>query len=282
MKQLEAYKKFLLSIGVPQATIDAMETDAKLDASALDITKFSTDFKAAQKALAENDSELIGRIQAAEKGKQLDIVTRKLKATFNLTPELVKDKGIEDIITLAKTESTKGLDKTAQDLQLEITGLNTKIKEFEDVKIPALLAEKDTFVKGFNIEAKIQKMLTDKKLRVPISAAYPSVKSALLEMYDLELNDKNELIAYQKGTKLQPKSTDGTKLLGVADIVQTQLETFQFIEKSNGTNTQTTTTTQPTNEEGKKKESTLNIPHQDAAMKHLDDIKKQTAESAAK
>lgn len=277
--------KFLLSIGFAQADAERLAGNtpddgvSAIDAAASEL--LTTSFKDNQKKIYENDADLITKIQAAEKGKQLDIITRKLKATFALPAELVKDKSVEEIITLAKQEATKGYDKTTQDLQAEITAANTKLKEYEEVTIPGVRAEIDKHKKGFNIEQKLTKFLVEQKLRVPMDAAFPAIQNFLNSNYDVDIDDKGEIQVLVKGTKLAPTKADKTGLLTINDIVTEQLDKFQFIEKSKGDPDPKKKEIDPiVPKEGEKK--AFVPPHLEAAQKHAADVKAEIEANKAK
>ena len=288
MKKSELIK-FLLSLGFAQADADRLagntpeDGTSTLDAAGADALVIS--FKDKQKQIYENDPELITKIQAAEKGKQLDIITRKLKATFALPAELVKDKSVEEIITLAKGEATKGYDKTTQDLQAEIMAANTKLKEYEETIIPSVRAEVDKHKKGFNINQKLTKFLAEQKLRVPMDAAFPAVESFLNSNFDIDLDDKGEFQIFTKGTKLAPQKADKTGLLTVNDIVTEQLNKFQFIEKSNGGAGGDDKKKEiiPIDPDKKKDEGKSYVPpHLEEAMKHAAAVKAEIEANKAK
>lgn len=288
MKKSELIK-FLLSLGFVQADAERLAANTAEDGtSSIDAAAAETiaqSFKDKQKQIYENDPELIGKIQSAEKGKQLDIITRKLKSTFGLPPELIKDKSVEEIIALAKTEATKGYDKTTQDMQSEIFAANAKLKEYEENIIPTIKSEVDKHKKTFTMQQKLTKMLAEQKLRVPMDVAFPAVENFLNSQFDLDIDDKGEVQIFTKGTKLSPQKADKTGLLSINDIVSEQLNKYQLVEKSNGTPAATTTNVDPIKpgaEGDQKQKPTYVPPHLEAAKAKITQIKTEMDANKAK
>lgn len=272
---------FLLGIGIDKKVID--ELAAQKDEDTVDLTDRLQAFKDNQRTLYENDADLVAKISGAAVGKLTDSVTRKLKADFGLKPEDLKDlKKVEDIIALAKKVSSEGKDKPLQDLEQQLMAANAKIKEFEEVVIPAEQAKATSHIKSFDREVKFKSLFTD-KYRVPIEAAFPSVKTALEAKYDFDFDDKGELVAYQKGTKLMAKNKDNTGVLSVSDLIKEQAEAFKFIEESNADDTgKTNPATIVKVDDPTKNDNKMNVPHLAAAQKKLDEMKKESAASAKK
>lgn len=278
------YEKFLKSIGVDSKTISELAKAAEEKKDDLDITESVASYKAAQKKIWENDPDLVSEISGREKGKLLDIYTRKIKSTFGLESAQIKDKTIEEVIAIAKAESTKGLDKNLQTLQEELMQATAKVKDFEDVQIPKIKAEVEAEKKSFLIGKKLQAKLPVDKLRVPVETAELVLNGQLAAAYDLDMDEKGELLIFNKGTRLQAKSGDGTKLLTADDIISETLNKNKFIKESNADDIDPVT--------GKKKvevtppapvktDAVKLPPHLEAARKHQEEIKAQMAASKA-
>lgn len=227
----------LLALGIPQAEAQKFAEDSANDQAQVDIKPIVDLAIASQRKILENDPDLADKYTSAERGKQLDIITRDLKRTFGLTSEEIKDKSVKEIIEFAKTKASNTGDKTTETLQKEIIDLTNKLKDYEENVIPQTKAEVDSFKKKITIDNELSKVINSKKLRVPFDAAYPSIISYLSENFDLDVNDKKELALFVKGTKLHPTKEDKSGLIGINDILENKLREWKFIEESNADKT---------------------------------------------
>jgi len=234
----EFLKKFLASMGLSAASIAKIETAMKLDET--EQAKFPTDliiteYKEMQKTLLENDADFIAGIKGPEKAKQLSIVERLIKQTFELTPEETKDKTIENIITLAKEKTGKSKSKTENELQTENVSLKAELKKVREEEIPAIEAKVSDHIKSIAKNAKLKQLISSKELRegIDIDGFFPAIESYLNEKYQIDTDDQGEIKIVDKVTKLQPKNTDGTKILTADDIITERLEKHGVIKKSN-------------------------------------------------
>lgn len=277
--------EYLKSIGIPAKTITALEKADKDDDKDFDVKPLVEEFNTAQKKLHENDPEMVAEIETKTKGKLMDIWTRSIKKEFNLDATAVKDKSLDEVIKIAKSESTKGLDKNLQEVQQELAAANTKIKELEETEIPKIKGEVENEKKAFKIANKLQGMLPKDDLRVPESTVQLVLSNQLAANYDIDLDDNGDLAVFLKGKKLNPKSKDGTKILTASDIIAEILKENKFIKESNAEDIDPAT--------GKKKEVIVKktetaggekkpaLPHMTAAQQHLDNLKKEKAANAA-
>ena len=230
--------KLLLAIGVSQANAEKITANTSDDvASSVDQTATDlmiTEFKTAQLELAKNNPDIVKPIQDAEKAKQLDIIERKIKQTFNLNAEEVKDKKIEEIVVLAKTKSATSGNATTEQLQLENMNLQAELKKIKEEEIPSIRSEVDQHKAEFNYEQGLVKMVSSFELRNPLTAVLPGVKTFLKENYDVKVDDKGEYIVYQKGTELRAKTADGNAFIALKDLLKSQMEKDGFLKQSNG------------------------------------------------
>lgn len=281
--------EYLKSIGVPAKAITALEKADKDDDKDFDIKPLVEDFNTSQKKLHENDPDMVAEIETKTKGKLMDIWTREIKKVFGLDASAIKDKKLEEVIALAKTESTKGLDKTIQEVQTELTAANAKIKELEETEIPKIKGEVESEKKAFKIANKLQALLPKDDLRVPEGTAQLILNSTLSSQYDLDLDDEGNIVVFTKGKRLNPKSKDGTKLLTVQDIVSDILKENKFIKESNADDIDPATgkkkeikvqTPAPAGQTGGEKKVVL--PHIAEAERHLEEMKANKAKAGAK
>lgn len=272
-------KEYLKKIGVDAKTIAAIEK-AETDKTDLDLGPLVDEYKGSQKKLFENDPDLVSSIASSEQGKLLDIWTRKMKTKFNLSSDLVKDKKFEEIIDIAKAESTKGLDKNLQTLQEEVVAANAKVKEFEEVIIPKIKDEVQIEKKQFVIGNHLKKLIPHADLRVSEDIVELALQTKLHSAYDLDLDDEGNLQVFLKGKRVSPQSADKTKLLTVNDIVSDILKQGKLIKESNADdidpNTGKPKVVKPDPAGGEKKiddEKMKTIaPHLAAAQKHKETI----------
>lgn len=276
---MSKYKELLKKIGFDDKAIKAIEK-AETDKTDIDLDPLIEEFNTSQKTLYENDNDLVSSIAAKEKGKTLDIVTRSIKKEFGLDSALIKDKSVDDVIKIAKTESTKGMDKNLQTVQEENLQLSNKLKELEEVHIPKIKEEVEREKKIFKFENKLTKILPVNDLRVPVGTALKNLLSDLNQKYDWDLTDKEEVLLFGKGTKLQAKTADGTKLLTVNDAMAEILKDNQFIKASNADDKRDDKKTVNPEEKDDKAaggKSDIKLPHLREAQKHADALKKSSA-----
>lgn len=226
----------LLKIGVTKENAEKIAANTPEDSTeTFDIETIVSDFKANQLALLKNDPELVAEIQSKEKAKQLDMFERKIKQTFNLSAEEIKDKKFEEIIALAKSKASVSSDKTTEELQTQIQQLTLENKRLMEEELPNVRKEVDNHKKRFDINQKLRSLIPsgEDKIRLPFETVEKLVKMDVEEAYDLDLNDKGELIFKVKGTDLMAQNNDKTKFLTADEIINARLEHHKALVKSN-------------------------------------------------
>lgn len=233
----------LIGIGVTKLNAEKMASlapDDGTDSMTQDeVTNFTSEFKGIQKDLLKNDSEFVSGIQSAEKAKNFDQFERKMKQTFGLSTEDIKDKKFDEIIVIAKEKIGAGSDKTTTDLQRELLDLQNKYKNLEEVEIPKIKGEVTLEKKKLQIFEKFKSEIPTKNekgediLRFPFDTVHKLVKGDIEEAYDVDFDDKGEWVLKQKGTDLLAKSSDGTKFLTMKEAIDTRLEHHKALVKSN-------------------------------------------------
>lgn len=276
---------FFKSVGFTQAMIDALIAIKEEDASP-DLSAQATAFRESQIKVFENDAELVAKIAGAEKGKVTDIITRKLKSTFGFSAEEIKDKTVEELIAIAKVKATANVDKPLKDLEEQLLAANNKIKDYEENILPGEKKKSEEHIKGFKIENMISKMVDrGEDLRLPLDDAIILMNGKIGTLYDRDINDKGELVFYQKGTKLQAKSADGTKVLTAKDIIDAEMEKSQIIKKSNAEDIDPATGKKRVvvvvEDPNKNKAGISKNIHANKAQEALDEIKKLDEAAAA-
>jgi hypothetical protein len=265
----------LKAMGIAEAEAQKL-IEASKDAATADVfdivplVKMATDH---QRSIFLNDTEIIDKFKGEEKGKQLDIITRDLKKTFGLTSEEIKDKGIKEIIELARTKATTNTDKGIEQLQADVIALTNKVKDYEENIIPSKLAEVEGHKKKITIDNELTKLVSGKKLRVPFDAAFPSIVNFLSEKYDLDMDDKKQLNVFLKGQKVHPTKDDKTGLLGLNEILESKLKEWKFVEESNADQGTKTTQQVIVDDPNKKTDKAQNFPGAEKAKAALAEIK---------
>jgi len=93
MKNIES---FLKKIGVPSSTIAKLSADEEVD-----IEPFVNSYKSSMQDVFSNDPSFIQPIKDEVRGTELSKMEHKIKKTFSLSNEEVKDKRFDEIINLA-------------------------------------------------------------------------------------------------------------------------------------------------------------------------------------
>lgn len=228
----------LVGMGISKANAEKIAATTPEDGGTMDQPEIDTliaSWKQEQIALMENEPAIVDKIKSAEKSRHYSEFERKVKQTFGLTSEEIAGKKFDEIIALAKQKAQVGGDKTLTDLQEEIVKLTNEKKELEDVKIPAIRAEVDTHKKQISISQKLRSKIPNSEdaIRIPYETAVKLVNGDISELYDLDEDDKGEIVIKVKGTGLFPKTKDGTKLLTIDDVINERLETHGALKKSN-------------------------------------------------
>lgn len=284
------FEKFLKSIGVDAKTISELAKAVKDGKDDLDVTSFVDDYRANQRKLLENDEELVKDIAGKERAKILDQTERKVKQRFSLSSEAIKlipidpknpVARIEEMLNIGYNEMQKGLSKDLTTIQQELVDMTAKVKDYEDVKIPAIKAEVENQRKSMVIGSKLKSKLPVADLRVPADTVDLVLNNQLAALYDLDLDDKGEVVIYGKGTKLYAKASDGTKLLTLDDVMTDILKKNQFIKESNADDIDPATGKKkniqpekvPGADDGKETPKNTKAPHLNRAQQHAEDLK---------
>lgn len=223
--------KILMNVGVSEANAKLI-ADEQGDATKINETEILNEIKAHQLSLHENEPSIISKIESSVMARERDKVERKIKQLFGLTAEEIKDKKMEEIIALAKTKANAPNDKTLNDLQQELLDKTNQLKDLTENQIPAIRAEVESDKKKFLINEKLTKKVSSYKLRNPLEDVMASVQM-LNSQYDIDLDDKNELVYKVKGQNLLVKNPDGTKFMTADEIIKSKLENGKFLAESN-------------------------------------------------
>lgn len=231
--------KLLIALGISKANAEQIASTAPDDGNdVIDETAQTAlldEWKASQVELFKNDKKLVDEIRSSEAGKQKDIFERKLKQTFGLTPEDIKDKTTEEIIAIAKTKSSTA-PADIKKLEEENLSLTNQIKALNEVEIPKIRGEVAQKQKAIDIERYLKTLIptNPEDLRLPAETAFRLVNMDISERFDVDFDDKGKAIFKQKGSDLRAKTEDGSKFIEAEDFFKERLEHHGAIKKSNG------------------------------------------------
>lgn len=269
----------LKKLGMPESYIKIIQDrfDSAEAVAEFDVDKAVLEYKTSQMEIFKNDGEYITKVQSDERAKQTDITLRKLKQTFGLSPEEVKDKTIEELFKIAKAKATLSADASVNDLQTELTEANIKIKKLEEEEIPMIKSSAEKEKQTFFINNKVRAKLKPEVLRVPFDAAFPLLDMRLKEKYDLTLDETGEVVVLDKGKTTRPKSADGTKLLVLDDIVESFIVENKFKKESGAPDKDKPLA--PIELDKEQKEKIAKNPHLQKAVKNLEEVKAMPQET---
>lgn len=270
---MEEIKKFLLKIGAGDEVINALTADTLPED--FDMDKSVKEFKSKQGDLLKNDPDFINPIKKEIRGKELATAENKLKRVFGLTPEEMEDKKYEEILEIAKSKGSAKPADTSEEmerLQAELLTANNRVKEFEDVILPEAKAAAQNEINSYFKSNKIKDLVSSHSLIIDANAILPAVLSDLDANYNITLGDDKSLVVKTKdGT--DPLNADKTAKVTLEQIIQSKLEAFNAIKKSNagepagstGSAPSAAPTTEPKNE--------FNLKGLDKAQANLDRAK---------
>jgi hypothetical protein len=260
---------FLKKIGINADTLTKLNSD---DAN---VDEIVTSFKSSQRDVLKNDPEFIQPIKDEIRGEQLSKIEHKIKKTFSLSPDDVKDKKFDDIINVAFEKSSKATNTGAEELQNRLIELTNENKRLVDEIIPAKENEAKAAIKTFKRESIINSMIAKKSLIVSSDVVIPAVNNYLNQNFNVDVDDSGELIVKTKNN-LNPLNSDGTKIVTFDEILDGHLASLGVVKQSNGnpnntTPTKTTTTSTQSTNGGDK--PTFNLVGLKKAMENAESLK---------
>lgn len=222
-------EKFLKKIGVPSEAIAKLNTDA----DDVNIDDIAGEFQNIQRDVLKNNPDFIGSIRGEVKGTELSKIEQKIKKTFGLSAEDVKDKKFDDIISVAFEKMNKTAGAGAEELQRKLIELTNENKRLVEDIIPQKENEAKQAIKTFKRESFIQSAIAKRSLIVSADVVKPAVQSYLESNFNVDVDDNGELIVKTKNN-LNPLNNDGTKIVTFDEILDGHLATLGVIKQSNG------------------------------------------------
>jgi hypothetical protein len=262
MKNIEA---FLKKIGVPSSTISKLSSDDEID-----IDSFASQFKSSITDVLSNDPNFIQPIKDEIKGTELSKIEHKIKKTFNLNPDEIKDKKFDEIISIA-FEKSKSLGSSGSDeLQNKLIDLTKENKRLLEEIIPQKEAEAVNTIKSYKKANALRNTLSKKDLIVKPDAILPAIESYLNSQFEYDVLDSGDIEVKTK-SGLKPLNNDGTKALTFDELIDSHLSSLQVIKQSNGgqvvTNNQQPKQTATPGEAPK-----FNLPHLQKAQANAESL----------
>jgi hypothetical protein len=222
-------EKFLKKIGVPSDAIAKLNTEA----DDVNIDEIAGEFQNIQRDVLKNNPDFIGSIRGEVKGTELSKIEQKIKKTFGLSTEDVKDKKFDDIISVAFEKMNKTAGAGAEELQKRLIELTNENKRLVDEIIPQKENEAKQAIKTFKRESFIQSAIAKRSLIISPEVVKPAVQTYLDSNFNIDVDDNGEIIVKTKNN-LNPLNNDGTKIVTFDEILDGHLTTLGVIKQSNG------------------------------------------------
>lgn len=222
-------EKFLKKIGVPSEAITKLNGD---DAE-LNVDDIAAEFQNIQRDVLKNNPDFISSIRGEVKGTELSKIEQKIKKTFGLSADDVKDKKFDDIISVAFDKMNKTAGAGAEELQKRLIELTNENKRLVDEIIPAKENEAKQAIKTFKRESFIQSAIAKRSLIVSPEVVKPAVQTYLESNFNVDVDDNGELVVKTKNN-LNPLNNDGTKIVTFDEILDGHLASLGVIKQSNG------------------------------------------------
>jgi len=219
---------FLKKIGVKPDLINQLnsEDESNLD----DLVK---SYKSGYREVIINDPEFIQPIKDEIKGSELSKIEHKLKKTFGLSSDEIKDKKFDEILTVAFDKVKSTSNSTSDELQQRLIELTKENKRLTDEIIPAKENEAKEFIKSYKKELNLKGLLGSKPLTVKPEIAYLAINDYLSNNYNVDIDDNNHFVLKTKNG-LNPLNEDGTKVITFEEIIDKKLMDDGLLKQSNG------------------------------------------------
>jgi ribosomal protein S19 len=225
-------EKFLKKIGVPSDAITKLNGDDQ----ELNVDDIAAEFQNIQRDVLKNNPDFISSIRGEVKGTELSKIEQKIKKTFGLSAEDVKDKKFDDIISVAFDKMNKTAGAGAEELQKRLIELTNENKHLVDEIIPQKENEAKQAIKTFKRESFIQSAIAKRSLIVSPEVVKPAVQTYLESNFNVDVDDNGELVVKTKNN-LNPLNNDGTKIVTFDEILDGHLASLGVIKQSNGSPT---------------------------------------------
>jgi hypothetical protein len=224
MKNIES---FLKKIGVPSSTIAKLAAEEEVD-----IEPFVNSYKSSMQDVFSNDPSFIQPIKDEVRGTELSKMEHKIKKTFSLSNEEVKDKRFDEIINIAFDKMRNTPSEGAEELQNKLMEVTKENKRLLEEVIPAKENESQFAIKQFKKSNVLRSTLAKRDLIVKPEAILPAIESFLSSKYDYDVLESGEIEVKTKNG-LKPLNQDGTKSITFDELIDSHLSELQVIKQSN-------------------------------------------------
>jgi hypothetical protein len=265
-------ENFLKKIGVPSDAITKLTTED----DTTPIEEIATSFKTVQRDVLKNDPEFIQPMKDEIRGAELSKIEHKLKKTFNLQSEEIKDKKFDEIISIAYDRASKATAQGAEEIQKKVIELSNENKRLIEEVIPAKENEAKNQIKTFKRESIISQAIAKRQLIVSADVVNPAVRSYLDSNYNVDIDENGQLVVKTKNN-LNPLNQDGTKIVTFDEILDSHLTQLGVVKQSNGSpNNQNANPkgTPPIPPSGGNGEQKFNLPGLKMAQQNADNLAK--------
>lgn len=264
MKNIET---FLKKIGVPSSTISKLTSEEEIN-----VDEFAKSFKDNYRDVISNDPDFIQPIKDEIRGTELSKVEHKIKKTFGLNSDEIKDKKFDEILQTALDKVKSTGSTTSEELQNKIIELTRENKRLNEEIIPAKENEAKEQIKSFKKESSIRSMLGSKQLVVSPEVVFPAVQNYINKSFNVDVDEDGSLIVKTKDG-LNPLNEDGTKVLSFDEILENQLKNLNVLKQSNGSPEQKPLERKTTFTQDSSTETKYNLPGLENARKNAEELK---------
>lgn len=222
-------EKLLRKIGLTNEQIEKL---TKEDAPETIVEEIATSFQQTQREVLRNNAEFIQPIKDEIRGAELSKIEHKLKKTFNLGAEEIKDKKFDEIIGIAHEKATKASAVGAEELQNKLVEMSKENKRLLEEVLPTKEMEAKQTIAQFKKETALQSILAKRQLIVSSDVVMPAVKTFLESNYNIDLDEKGDILVKTK-QNLNPLNQDGTKIVTFEEILDGHLTSLGVVKQSN-------------------------------------------------
>ena len=234
MKNLE---DFLKKIGVQKDVIAKLQSEEEVN-----IDEFAEGYRTQIKQAVASDPTVLESIKKEVNGEVLSKVEHKIKKTFNLDPTEMTGKKFEDIVNMAYQKATSAVQTTGDEWQSKYMELSKEHKKIVEEILPAKEAEKNDFIKTYQLNTLQLSKLAGKKLAVNQKLAVAGIQDTLKELkIKLELSEDGDQIIPKTKDGLNVLAKDGTRVLNYDELLDQILgpDHLNIVQQSNGNQSNT-------------------------------------------
>lgn len=221
-------EQFLKKIGLSKDILDKLNSEEDVN-----IDELTSSFKSSLKDVFSNDPDFIQPIKDEVRGTELSKIEHRIKKTFGLSSEDLKDKKFDEIISTAYEKAKATSAEGAGELQNKLIELTKENKRLIEEVIPSKEAEATNTIKSFKKDSALRSALSKKSLIVSPEVVLPAVQTFLSSQFEIDVTDSGDLDIKTKNG-LKPLNSDGTKALTFEEILDNHLTSLNVVKQSNG------------------------------------------------